>query len=229
MTATTARAFSPKEALRFGWEKTTANLKPLLWIGAAGAFLAVLQNALTRPGSPRAPFALLGLCVQVLQVGVTLAYLRTALKLHDGKPIDDLSPKPLLAGFFPFLLTQILVGLIIAGGMVLLIVPGILWGLRFGYAPFVVVDGKNDPIEALRESSRLTVGYRWQLLKFFLLLFVVNLLGAIALGVGLLVTIPTTSIAAAYVFRRLQGRAPAQNTAASTPTPGVSGEPATTH
>ena len=35
----------------------------------------------------------------------------------------------------------------------------------------------------------------------------VNLLGAICLGVGLLVSIPTTWLAAASVYRRLQGTA----------------------
>jgi hypothetical protein len=35
----------------------------------------------------------------------------------------------------------------------------------------------------------------------------VNLLGALAFGVGLLVTIPTSFVAAAHVLRRLQARA----------------------
>ena len=87
--------------------------------------------------------------------------------------------------------------------------------LRFGWrkttTTFLVVDRKLDPVEALRESSRLTQGVKGQLLVFALLIAAVNLVGAIALLVGLLVTIPTTVIAAAYVLRRLQSRAAQQS------------------
>lgn len=97
--------------------------------------------------------------------------------------------------------------MIVAGGFLLLVVPGVIWGLKYGYAGFLVVDRKLDPIEAIRESGRLTQGEKGQLFKLGLLLFCVNLLGAIALMVGLLVTIPTTVIAAAYALRHLQARA----------------------
>ena len=197
--------FSSTEALKFGWAKTMANLKPLLIIGAVGAFFAIVNSAMTGRGGGA---SLLSLVIQVLQLGVMLAFIRAALKLHDGRPLDVGRPGELLADFFPFLLAQVLVGLIVAGGLILLVVPGVIWGLKFGYAGFLVADRKLDPIEALKESSRLTQGRKGQLFVFALLMFGVNLLGAIALGIGLLVTIPTTYIASAYVLRRLQGGVP---------------------
>ena len=199
----TAVPFSSSEALRFSWKKTTENLKPLLIIGAVGAILALLNGSGTRSGLG----PLLGLAVQVLQIAVILAYVRVALKLHDGQPVDVSHPADLLANFLTFLLTSVLYGLIVAAGFILVIVPGIVWGLKFAYAPFLVADKKLDPLEALRESSRLTQGVKWPLLVFALLMCAVNLVGAIAFGVGLLVTVPTTFIAAAFVFRRLQTRA----------------------
>lgn len=63
---------------------------------------------------------------------------------------------------------------------------------------------------SLREAAADTQGVKWRLLGFGLLCLGVNLVGAIAIGVGLLVTIPTTLVAAAYVFRRLQARAVAR-------------------
>jgi len=204
-----ALPFSSGDALRFGWAKMKANLKPFLIIGAVGAFLALLNGALTRPESP-AIARLLSIVVQILQTGVMLAYVRSALRACDGKPVEVSRAPDLLADFFTYLLASILVGLIVAAGFVLLIVPGIIWGLKFGFAGFLVVDRKLDPIEALRESNRLTMGAKWQLLAFALLVFGINLVGAIALGIGLLVTIPTTVIGAAYVFRQLQARATAR-------------------
>jgi uncharacterized membrane protein len=197
------KAFSSGEALRFGWDTTLRNAKPLLLIGVAGAFLALVQRALS--ASPRA--GLLSLAVQVLQVGVTLAYLHAALRLNDGQPVELDRPSALLEGFWPFLLTSVLVGLIVAGGLILLVVPGVIWALRYGFAGIIVADGERDPLEALRRSRHLTGGIKGQLLGFWLLVLGVNLLGAMALGIGLLVTLPTTMLAAVYVFRRLQARA----------------------
>jgi uncharacterized membrane protein len=203
----TAIPFSSVDALRFGWKKTTENLKPLLIIGAVGAFLMLLNQALTGSGDRSWIAPLLGLAVQVLQAAVILAYVRVALRLHDGQPVSVSRPADLLANFLTFLLTLLLYTLIVAAGLVLLIVPGVIWGLKFAYAPFLVVDKKLDPVDALRESSRLTQGVKGQLLAFALLMWAVNLVGAIALGVGLLLTVPTTYIASAYVLRRLQQRA----------------------
>jgi hypothetical protein len=202
------RLFVPSDELRFGWQKTMTNLKSWLWLGAIGAFLSILQSALSRPDSGSAGHTLLGLCIQALQAGVTLASFRIALRLADDRPFGDLEPKPLLAGYFPFLLTQILFGLIVAGGMLLLIVPGFIWAVTYGFAPLLCAAESYDPVEALRESRRLTTGHRRSLFVFGLLCLGVNILGALALGIGLFVTIPTTVTAMAHVLRRLQQRAP---------------------
>jgi uncharacterized membrane protein len=104
------------------------------------------------------------------------------------------------------------------------------WVGSSGYSTFVVVDQRTDPIEALRKSSRLTDGVKGQLFWFGLLLIGVNLVGALALGVGLLVTIPTSFIAAAYVFRRLQQRADVLQRGAETARPVTSpAVPASSH
>ncbi|MBS2028093.1 MAG: hypothetical protein JST54_09340 [Deltaproteobacteria bacterium] len=204
-------AFSTSEAFRFGWEKTKTNLKPLLIIGAIGAFLAVLHQSLVGSGRETGLRMLMGLLVQIVQACVGLAYVRSALRLYDAKSIDLSKPAEVFfEDFFPYLLTSILYSLVVAAGLVLLIVPGVIWGLMFMFATYLVVDKKLDPISAFVESKRLTKGIKGQLLGFALLAIGINLLGALALGVGLLFTIPITVIAGAYVLRRLQERAGAR-------------------
>lgn len=207
MDAPTIAPFSSGEALRFGWKATRENLRPLLILGLLGGFCGLLQQALTRPSESPGIAPVLGLVVQVVQAALFMAMLRVSLQICDGRSIDLNRPQDLLAHFFSYLLTTVLLALIVAGGLVLLVVPGVVWALRFGYAPFLVADAGHDPIEALRESARLTAGAKRQLLGFAVLALLVNLLGAMALGVGLLVTVPTTTIAAGHVMRLLQARA----------------------
>lgn len=193
------------DELRFGWRQTFRNLRPWLWVCGAGAFLSILENALTRERGAVGARPLLALILQALQVGVTLASFRTALRVVDGQPIGDLDPRKLLAGYVRFLLTHVLFALVVVGGLLLLIVPGFVWAVTYGFAPLLCAAEGYGPVESLRESRRLTTGHRPLLFAFGLLCLGVNLLGAMALGIGLFVTVPTTVIAAAHVLRRLQG------------------------
>lgn len=197
--------FSTEEALKYGWARTRAHLRTVLIPGLIGGFLAMLSNALTAQGARGSE--LLVALINLLNVAVALIWIRMGLSLHDGRPIPREDPMQWVAGYLGFLLTQVLFSLIVSVGLVLLVIPGILWAAQFAFAPFLVVDQQRDPIAALKESSRLTRGQRPQLIVFGLAVFGVNLLGALAFGVGLLLTVPTSVLAAAYVFRRLQAHA----------------------
>ena len=58
----------------------------------------------------------------------------------------------------------------------------------------------------MSESHRLTRGHKWQLFGFVLLLLLINLLGLLALVVGLLVSIPVSTLAFVHAYRVLGGK-----------------------
>jgi uncharacterized membrane protein len=203
--------FSTSDALRFGFRATLDNLKPLLLLGVAGAFLALLHQALATPPGQASLRSLLALAVQVLQMGVSFLFVRTALRLHDrlndADPLQLSEPASLLREFFPFLLGAVVYGLVVALGCLLLLIPGIYWAVKYGFWGFALLDKQLNPLDALGASAELTAGEKWHLLGFGLALLGVNLLGALALGIGMLVTLPTSALAAAYVYRRLEAHA----------------------
>ena len=97
-----------------------------------------MAAALNRTGLGRylaLSHSLLALCIQALQVAVVLAWFRVALRLADDKPVGDLSAKELLAGYLPFLLTHVLVALIVGAGLILLVVPGVIWAVTYASRP----------------------------------------------------------------------------------------------
>lgn len=55
----------------------------------------------------------------------------------------------------------------------------------------------------MKESWRITKGHKWQLLLLFLALLLVNLLGLLALFVGIFVSVPITMLAFAHAYRTL--------------------------
>jgi uncharacterized membrane protein len=86
-------------------------------------------------------------------------------------------------------------------------VPGIIFALMFMFTTFIVIDRESGPIDAMKESGRITDGHKWKLLGFTLVLVLINLLGLAALVVGLLVSIPVSSLAFVYAYRLLGGKA----------------------
>jgi len=107
--------------------------------------------------------------------------------------------------FLPLLLLSVVAGLFIGIGTLLLIIPGLYLIVAYMFASYLVVDRRLDFWPAM-ELSRRTVHPRWfGYFAFALLVVLVNLAGAVALGVGLLVTIPLSFCAVTAAYADLFG------------------------
>ena len=126
-----------------------------------------------------------------------------ALKVIDGqKPkLEDLYKSYPL--FVNYLLASILVGLMVVAGLILLVIPGIYLALKYQFTLFLVVDKKMKVMDAIKKSGEMTEGKLMDLLGLALVAILITMLGALALGVGLLVSTPVTMLAYAYVYRQL--------------------------
>jgi uncharacterized membrane protein len=98
--------------------------------------------------------------------------------------------------FLMYLVSQVLIGL----GLLLLIIPGIYLLVSYLFASWLIMDRGLDFWAALEESRR-TVQKNWfGWFVFLLLLYLINLGGAVLFGLGLMLTVPLSSaaITAAY-------------------------------
>ncbi|MCE7029287.1 hypothetical protein [Jiella avicenniae] len=105
-----------------------------------------------------------------------------------------------LRQILPLVLLSIAAWLLIGLGFALLIVPGLwLLGVLAVYVPAIVVEGAG--FSALARSARLTKGYRWPLVGFMILVYVVFYVVGFAIGIvgGFLVGISP------ILFLALQG------------------------
>jgi uncharacterized membrane protein len=107
--------------------------------------------------------------------------------------------------FLPLLLLSLVAGLFISIGTLLLIIPGVYLAVAYLFASYLVVDRRLDFWPAM-ELSRRTVNPRWfGYFAFMLLLALLNLAGALLLGLGLLVTIPLSFCALTAAYADLFG------------------------
>lgn len=197
--------FSKKEALQFGWDKTKSNFWffVLFLLAFIALYLIPYAIAIMIMGEN----AILGLIALIADYALTIlilmGLLRVALNFCDNKEsrISDLFSQYRL--FLSFLLALILYTFITFGGTLLFIIPGIIWGIQFWFFDYLIIDKGLNPVEALKKSSAITKGHKWNLFLFLVILAGINLLGAIALGIGLFITIPVTMISMAFVYRGL--------------------------
>ena len=97
-------------------------------------------------------------------------------------------------------IANIVVGVIVGLGIVMLIVPGIIFACRLAFVPYLVVDQEMDVMDALRVSWDMTRGYGWQIFFMGLLAVPVVIAGLLLLFVGIFVSIMwiTTAFAVMY-------------------------------
>ena len=88
-------------------------------------------------------------------------------------------------------------------GFAVFVIPGIVASAFMLFVPFFVIDRGMNPIEAIQRSFHLTKKHFWSVLLLMFTALIVNVLGAVLAGIGLLITIPVTIVAFAHAYRTL--------------------------
>ncbi len=107
--------------------------------------------------------------------------------------------------FLPLFLASLASTLLVSIGFVLLLIPGIYLAIGYMFTTFLVIDYRMEFWQAM-EMSRKVISRNWfAFFLFALVLCFINLLGALAFGIGLLVTLPVTSCAVAVAYKEIVG------------------------
>ena len=101
-------------------------------------------------------------------------------------------------------IANIVVAVIVGLGIVMLIVPGIIFACRLAFVPYLVVDRRMDVMEALRVSWDMTRGYGWQIFFMGFLAIWIVIGGLICLIVGIFISIMWISTAFAAMYHAVE-------------------------
>lgn len=99
---------------------------------------------------------------------------------------------------------NVVVGVIIGMGIVMLIVPGIIFACRLAFVPYLVVDREMDVMDALRVSWDMTRGYGWQIFFMGFLAFLIFIAGLICFFVGVIISIMWITTAFAVMYHSVE-------------------------
>jgi uncharacterized membrane protein len=207
-------------AFNWGWKKFTENIGTIL-VAAILYFvvLAVVQgigfifigNQFDDSGDGGFwgdLFAQLVLLVVafVVQAFLQAGIIRGATQITHGR-------KPTLATMFTseqlgqVLLAGLLVGIAVAIGFLLLIIPGLIVLFYTQFTYFFVVERRLPAVDAIKASAGLINQHVGTMVGFFFASLLAYIVGAILCGVGLIVAVPVVILAQAFMYRTLQGEA----------------------
>jgi len=201
--------FSIGDAVQFGWDTMKNNLGFLIpavlimWLAAAIPS-GLSSFSYRMPLVAAAIYSLIfGIISFVIGMFVNMAQIKVGLRFSRGETADFPDLLNEYPRFWDFLLGSILYALIVIGGLILLIIPGIYWGIKYHFYGYLIIDQGMGPVDAIKKSGELTDGVKWDLLVFWLALLGIYILGFLACCIGVLFAIPVILVAVAYVYRTL--------------------------
>jgi len=209
-----------REILKESWNQTKANYKFIIPL-----FLLVVLVSLILSLEGGDMFSLSGIFSIFLSPVFYYIITNTSLQISRGKKVGF---KDILKGldkkiYLSFLALNVLMSLVTVGIVALatlFVVISPVFGLVFYFALFIgillyfvgvilfsqyrLIDVRGNLWTSIKESLKLGTGNRVFLLKFIIIAFLINFVGVLLLGVGILITLPLTSIAVAHIYEKIK-------------------------
>ena len=206
------------ESLKYGWNTMKQNLGFFILLLVVYYAISLLTSFIpTLFADNTILYILIKIVGSIIGLLLTLGFIHITLSFIDNKKptVGELFSQSNLLG--QAILLYILYTLIVIAGFILLIVPGIIWSIKYSQAFYLLVDRKMSATDALRKSAEVTQGVKMELFGFGIVAGLITLAGALALIVGLFAAIPTTMLATAFVYRRILSQTEAGATTVPAP------------
>lgn len=189
-----------KKAFGYGWTSVKKDFWYLVFISFIYLGVGMLPN-ISNNENINTIYSLIG---TIISIFIIAGVLKISLEYYKGNklPLSDLFSQGKY--FWRLLGASIIIGIIVILGIILLIVPGIYWALKYQFVPTLIVDKDISISEAMKRSGEITTGIKLRLLWFDFICLLVIILGALALGVGVLVAYPVVWLAQINIYKNLQ-------------------------
>lgn len=137
----------------------------LLFFIPTGVFQIIVAIMDQRPDTLWSVLFIVAMMVLLVLVNIwfSVAFVRAIARRYTGQDAKDVrseleTAKPL---FWPAVLASILAGLIILGGMILFIIPGIIFSIWYAFVLYAVALDNNTATGSLKASKDLVTGRWW--------------------------------------------------------------------
>ena len=223
-----APAYSVGEAVSWAWNKFSKNaaaiLVPTLVFGVVygvlqgviqaitSAFSTVESSSYGDGYSASVSLGVGGIVVSVIGGIVTVIVAAVVQSAYIGGMLDIANGQPVEIGSFfkprnvvNVIIASILSSLIVAVGVVLCIIPGVIATIMLLFTTAVVVDRNVSGIDGMSTSFTIAKANFGPMALTWLTTIGIGILGVLACLVGLIVAYPVIALITVYAYRKLSG------------------------
>lgn len=225
------KSFDISEALSFGWKMTFKHFGSFIKISTPYIIVLivfVLIGSLVGKESQFGLSAIISIVSYLFSLLTLSSFMVLSLMIVDqkmvgGKGVSMFAGKNVMFALF---VASLIYTFKILLWSLLLYIPGVYKSIKHYFSVWVAVDNQSYK-GAYQKSADLTNGVKLKLVWFMFLIGLINIGGGLALGFGMLITIPLSYLALAYIYRKLSGKSnivapvPIQNTASAPQNPVV--------
>lgn len=191
------------ESLKKAWELFKKEWITIYVINAVSIAVAIIYSVLTSSMDESSVKWIFDIAYMLVQAVVGMGVVNAYLSVVRGKKVTIETFTSTAPKILKYVLAQILLGLIVVVGLLLFIVPGVIFAIKFMFTPYLVIDKGLGPIEALKASEKITTGRKWDMMGYMMAAAVLAYSGILALFVGLIVTIPVATLSYAVLYNTL--------------------------
>ncbi|EKE25782.1 MAG: hypothetical protein ACD_5C00036G0004 [uncultured bacterium] len=200
------RKISIEEAFNFAWNVFRRNKKFLLSLTIVYVLVLIAESMLQKAVEKDSTILfLVNIFSAVVNIFIGIGLIQIFLKVSRGQESKISELFGSMRFFWKIIGGYILYGLILLVGYLLLIIPGIIWQIKYSYFAYLIIDKDMGPIQAIKESGKITYGFKWKLFFLQIVVLLILLAGLLMLGIGFLVAYPIALLMMAYVYRTLIG------------------------
>lgn len=105
----------------------------------------------------------ISIILSLISFWFSIAFIRVIAKTYAGTAVQSIATElhEAKVTFWPALVVSILTVLVVFGGMLLLIIPGIIFGLWFAFSIYAATIDHEPPVQAMKTSKQLVDGRWW--------------------------------------------------------------------
>jgi hypothetical protein len=184
------------EYIRQGWEMFQQNIGEFIGFTLIIFAISAVSTLLSNGGS---------VVVSSLAVPLYAGFGIAAFKRMSGQQLQFSDFFNGFKYFLPLFLAGLAIELLVTVGLLLLVLPGLYLAVGYTFTMFLVIDYRMEFWQAMETSRKIVTTQWFAVFWLVIVLFLLNIFGAVALGIGLLVTVPVTSCAVAIAYKDIIG------------------------
>src|SRR5579859_8063292 len=134
---------------------------------------------------------------------ISVGWIMIGLNAIRGKEVSLKVFQQPAGKILKYFLGSLLCNFIVFLGFFLFVIPGIYFALRYQFALTLIVDRDAGIADAFAMSAQMTKSVKWNLIGLAIVNGLLNLGGLVLIGLGLIVTLPTSFLAIFAAYEKL--------------------------